>query len=658
MSDEKKKIDNRRTADLAALSVIDDNSSNGQIETSYERFVKMQPQCNFGEQGICCRICLQGPCRITKKASKGICGAHDYTIVARNLIRMMCGGCAAHADHARHMTHVGEMMIQGKAEDYTIMDKDKLYAVADRVGVEREGKNDEEVFEDLVKLAKEDLTRFEGAHEKPFTWLSKSIIEERVNKLEACNIMPRGVFGTIGENIAQTHVGMDADPVNLVFQGLKTSVADFGSEHIATDFSDIIFGTPKPVVSEANLGVLDKDYVNLAVHGHNPILSEMIVRAAREMRADAEKVGAKGIKVSGICCTGNEVLMRQGVPVLTNFTSQELPIMTGALDAMVVDIQCIMPGIRAVAECFHTKIITTSVNVKIPGAYHVDFVEDRADEKAREVINLAISAYKERNPDRINIPQIKHKVVAGFSTEAILNIFSAVNPDTPIKVLTDAIESGELRGVVLLCGCNNLKRIHDNNHLEMAKDLARNNVFMVATGCAAGAYAKAGMMTWEAVEEYAGDGLKAFLGRLNEANKLKEKLPLVFHMGSCVDNSRAYDLMTAMARQWGVDTPKVPYAASAPEAMSEKAVAIGSWCVTLGMPTHVGVYPYITGSDLVNGIALQIADDVYGGYFMWEEDPHKAVEKLLYALDDRTWKMKVHRQAMEKYETESISAGW
>jgi anaerobic carbon-monoxide dehydrogenase catalytic subunit len=656
MSDEKSKLNNKKTVDPAALEVL--NRNDGQIETTYDRYVKMQPQCNFGEQGICCRICLQGPCRITKKASKGICGAQDYTIVARNLIRMMCGGCAAHADHARHMTHVGEMMIEGNAPDYKIADTAKLYAVADRVGVNRDGKSDEEIFEGLVKLAKEDLTRFEGAHEPPFTWLYKSIIPDRVKKLEACNIMPRGVFGTISENIAQTHVGMDADPVNLIFQGLKTSVADFGSEHIATDLSDIIFGTPKPVVSEANLGVLDAEYINIAVHGHNPILSEMIVRAAREMKAEAEAVGAKGIKVSGICCTGNEVLMRQGVPLLTNFTSQELPIMTGALDAMVVDIQCIIPGIRAVSECFHTRIITTSVNVKIPGSDHVDFVEEKAVEKAHEVIDLAIEAYKERNNDLINIPDVKNKVVAGFSLEAMFDIFKAINADNPIKVLTDAIDSGELRGVVLLCGCNNLKRIHDNNHLEIARGLAKNNVFLVATGCAAGAYAKAGLMTGEAVEEFAGDGLKAFLNRLNKANNLEEKLPLVFHMGSCVDNSRAYDLMTAMATEWKVDTPKVPYAASAPEAMSEKAVVIGSWCVTLGMPTHVGVYPYITGSDLVNGIAMQIADDVYGGYFIWETEPEASVEKILFALDDRTWKLRVHRQAREKYETEAISTGW
>jgi carbon-monoxide dehydrogenase catalytic subunit len=323
-------------------------------------------------------------------------------------------------------------------------------------------------------------------------------------------------------------------------------------------------------------------------------------------------------------------------------------------------VQCIMPAIRAVAECYHTRIITTMSHSKIPGSYHVEFTEDRAMEKAREIIYLAIEAYKERLPDRIDIPQVKNKVTAGFSTEALLDIFAAVNPDNPIKVLTDAIDSGQLRGVVLLAGCNNLRVLHDQSHASVIKGLAANNVFLVATGCVAGTAAKLGLMNDEAVEKYAGEGLKAFIHMLNEANagKLNEKLPLVFHMGSCVDNSRAYDLNTLMANEWGVDTPKVPYAASAPEAMSEKAVAIGTWCVTLGMPTHVGVTPEITGSALVDGVALQIAHDVYGGYFIWEEDPEKSVDVILAALDERTWKLRVHRQAKERYETEAISAGW
>ena len=658
MSEKRKKRDkpdNKRTIDPAALEILERND--GKVETAYDRYVKMQPQCNFGRTGICCRICLQGPCRITRRASKGVCGAHGYTIVARNLIRAINGGAGAHADHGRHLIYTLTEMIQGKAPDYKIEDPDKLRRVAQLIGLSVEGKEERDLLEEVLNAAVSDFTKL---NDEPLHWLEGTVTPGRMEKFADCNIHPRSVHTAISETMGQTHMGVDSDPVNLVFQGLKTSLADFAAEHIATDLSDILFGTPRPVTSEANFGVIDPEMVNIALHGHNPLLSEMIVRAAREMRPEAEAVGARGVKCMGICCTGNEVLMRQGIPLLTNFLSQELPIMTGAIDAMVVDVQCIMPGVRAVAECYHNRIITTMSHSKITGAHHVEFTEDRAMEKAREIIHLAIEGYKERLPDRIDIPKLKHTVTAGFSVEAMLDLFAAVNPDNPIKVLTDAIDSGQLRGVVLLCGCNNLRVMHDHSCTTVIKGLAENNVLMVATGCMAGTAAKLGLMNAGAVEEYAGDGLKSFIHMLNEANadKLNNRLPLIFHMGSCVDNSRAYDLNTLMANQWGVDTPKVPYAASAPEAMSEKAVAIGSWCVTLGMPTHVGVTPEITGSALVDGIALQIAHDVYGGYFIWEEDPEKSVEVLLAALDERTWKMRVHRQAQEKYETETISAGW
>ncbi|MBM4236465.1 MAG: anaerobic carbon-monoxide dehydrogenase catalytic subunit [Firmicutes bacterium] len=656
MSEEKKKIDNRRTIDPAALAVIDRNSENGQHETAYDRYVKMQPQCNFGRTGVCCRICLQGPCRITKKSSKGVCGAHGYTIVARNLIRSISGGTGAHSDHSRHMLYALMEVLDGKAPDYGVEDPTKLRRVASRLGIEIEGKDDHQLLEAVLQQAISDYTKITP---EPCKWLETTVVPERMEKFNACNIQPRSIHTTIAETMGQTHMGVDADPVNLIFQGLKTSLCDYICMHIGTDLSDILFGTPKPVYTEANFGVMDPEMVNIAVHGHNPLLSEMIVRQAREMKAEAEAAGAKGVKCMGVCCTGNEVLMRQGVPVLTNFLSQELPIMTGSLDAMVVDVQCIMPGVKAASECYHTRIVTTMSHSKIPGSYHVDFSEEHAVEKAREVINLAIEAFKERSGKGVDIPDIKHKVTAGFSMEAMEEILGAINPDEPIKVVTDAIDSGQLRGVVLFAGCNNLRVPHDASGSYIMKEMAKNNVLIVATGCAAGTAAKLGLLNADAVEEYAGEGLKSFIHMLNDANKdkLKEKLPLIFHMGSCVDNSRAYDFTTALARQWKVDVPKVPFVASAPEAMSEKAVSIGSWCVTLGVPTHVGVVPEVTGSALVDGIALQIAEDVYGGYFIWEEDPEKAAEKILAALDERSWKLKIHQQTAEKYETE-LSKGW
>ncbi|WP_227766231.1 anaerobic carbon-monoxide dehydrogenase catalytic subunit [Zhaonella formicivorans] len=645
-----------RTVDPAALAMLEE-AKKKDVVTTYDRFLAQQPQCKIGYQGICCRICLQGPCRVKPgygPGSKGICGASAYTIVARNLVRLIAGGAAAHSDHGKHIAKALFAVAEGKAPDYSIVDKEKLYKVAERIGIDTKDKSDLEIAKELAIAALEDYSRLDD--EVPATWVKTTVTEGRNEKFISHNIMPYSINGNIVELISGTHMGMDADPVNLIFHGLKVALSDYAGEHIGTDFSDIIFGTPQPVVSEANLGVLDENKVNIAVHGHNPLLSEIMVKAAQEMEKEAVKAGAKGINLVGICCTGNEVLMRQGVPLVTSFASQELAIMTGALDAMVVDLQCIMPSIRQVAECFHTKIVTTQHHVKIPGAYHFAFHEDKALDIAKEVIRLAIHAFTERNPNSVNIPQIKNKVVAGFSTEAFLKLLASLEPDQPIKVVTEAILSGELKGVALLCGCNNLKGYQDYNHLTIAKELAQKDVLLLATGCSAQAFAKHGLLDPEAVEKYAGPGLRKFLYRLNQSNDLTEKLPLIFHMGSCVDNSRVVDIYTMMANQLGVDIPKVPFVASAPEAMSEKAVAIGSWNVAMGIPTHVGTMPPIEGSELIYGIATQIASDVFGGYFIFETDPKVAAKKLLSALEYRTWKLGVHREAALKYGTDLSKA--
>ncbi len=652
MSEAKKKKDVKRTVDPACLEVLTKNEAGG-IETAFDRYLQQQPQCKFGDTGICCRVCIQGPCRITNKASKGVCGSTAYTIVARNLVRAAAGGASAHSDHGRHIVLALKHLAEGKAPDYKVSDPEKLRRVAAKVGIEVEGKDDITLVKELTDAALEDFSRMTGEDSK---WLTVNSTEGRRKKFKDCNIFPSSINGTIVESISQTHMGMDADPVSLIFSALRNGLADYVGMHIATDLSDILFGTPKPVVSEANLGVIDAECVNVAVHGHNPLLSEMIVRAAREMKDEAVKAGAREVKLMGICCTGNEVLMRQGVPIVSNFISQELPMMTGAMDAMVVDVQCIMPGIQAVSECFHTKIITTSPIVKIPGASHIDFTEETALVKAKEVIQLAIDSFKQRSGD-IDIPQIKNKVVAGFSLETLYEILGKVNPDKPVKVITDAIAAGELKGVCLFAGCNNLKGVHDENHLTIARELAKNDVLMVATGCAAGGYGKAGLLNGDAVEKYAGEGLKAFIKKLEDANDLAEKLPLIFHMGSCVDNTRAADLYIDMANEMGVDIPKVPFVASAPEAMSEKAISIGSWNVAMGLPVHVGVVPPVQGSTLVDGVARLIAHDVYGGFFIWETDGQKAAEKLLECLDYRNWKNKIHKDTAEKFGT-TVAAGW
>lgn len=645
--------DRQRSADPAVQQFL---TRNLPADTAYDRFLRQQPQCDYGDTGLCCRICIQGPCRITAAAPKGVCGATAYTIVARNLLRSVLAGAAAHSDHAKHILLTLKALAEGGAGDYTIGSPKKLQVVAERFGIPTASREQLAILHDLVELGLADFSRLTGGN---LEWVINTVAPGRIRKFHETDILPSGIFDTLATGMAQTHLGMDADPVSLVFKTLEAALADYAGMHLGTDLSDVLFGIPSPIYTEANLGVIDQAKVNIAVHGHNPLLSEMIVQAVREQEGEALAVGAAGIQLMGVCCTGNEVLMRQGVPLATNFMSQELPIMTGALDAMVVDVQCIMPSIQVVAECFHTRIITTSKNARIPGSHFLDFTPENPLETAREVVRIAIAAYQERAGSSCYIPAVKNKVVAGFSLEALQELFVSINPDHPMRVLTEALEIGELRGVVLFAGCNNLKTTQDWNYLTMAKVLSKNNVLLLATGCAAGAFAKLGLLAPSAVDVYAGEGLKSFIQRLEKANvlTLTGGLPLVFHMGSCVDNTRASDLATAIANEWGVDMPKIPFAASAPEAMTEKSLSIGSWNVAMGLPVHVGVIPPVTGSDLVNGLLLQIARDVYGGHFIWETDPEKAAQKILDELDLRSWKLKIHKQVAEKYDV-AVSESW
>jgi carbon-monoxide dehydrogenase catalytic subunit len=416
----------------------------------------------------------------------------------------------------------------------------------------------------------------------------------------------------------RTHIGVDNDPVNLILHGLRTSISDgWGGSMIATELSDVLFGTPKPVKSEANLGVLKADEVNIIVHGHEPTLSEMIVAATQdpELVDLARAQGAKGITVAGICCTGNEVLMRHGVPLAGNFLQQELAIITGAVEAMIVDVQCIFPALPELAGCFHTKIISTSPKAKFPGATHIEFHEEQAYDIAKGIVREAVANYANRNMDLVNIPEEKTECMAGFSVEAIVGALGGT-----LDPLLDAIKGGAIQGIVGVVGCNNPKVRHDYGHITLVQELIKHNVLVVNTGCNAIACAKFGLLRPEAAE-MAGPGLKAVCQALG--------IPPVLHMGSCVDISRILVACAAIANALGVDISDLPVAGAAPEWMSEKAVSIGTYVVSSGIFTVLGVAPPVLGGPAVTQLLTAGAEEVIGARFAVEPDPEKAAALIL-----------------------------
>jgi len=593
------------------------------LETAWDRYEAQIPQCGFGELGVCCRNCNMGPCRISpfdeEGPKLGVCGATADIIVARNLIRMIAGGAAAHSDHGRDITHTLLLTAEGKGGGYEIKDVDKLKALANEYGIEVDSRSKEEIALDLARAVYAEFGKQEGPIQ-----FTRRAPEKRVALWKSLGIDPRGIDREIVEIMHRTHIGVDNDPVNLILQGLRASVSDgWGGSMVATELSDVLFGTPTPVRSVSNLGVLKEDYVNIVLHGHEPTLSEMIVAAAQDpdMLALAEKYGTQGINVVGMCCTGNEILMRHGVPIAGNFLDQELAVITGAVEAIIVDVQCIMPALGALTGCFHTKFISTSPKAKFPGAMHIEFHEEQAYDIAKDIVSTAVENYRFRKPDMVQIPDDTMECMAGFSVEAIVGALGGT-----LDPLLDAIKSGAIKGIGAIVGCNNVKVQHDYSHVRLLEELIKQDVLCVTTGCNAIAAAKAGLLLPEAAEQ-AGEGLKGVCQALG--------IPPVLHMGSCVDISRILVACAAIANALGVDISDLPAAGAAPEWMSEKAVSIGAYVVSSGVFTVLGTVPQVLGSPVVTELLTQGANDVVGAAFAVEFDPFQAAKLMIDHIDEK-----------------------
>ncbi|ADU61549.1 MAG: anaerobic carbon-monoxide dehydrogenase catalytic subunit [Pseudodesulfovibrio sp.] len=580
------------------------------IETVHERLDQQTPHCKFCELGTTCRNCTMGPCRISAKAPRGVCGADADVVVARNFGRFVTGGAAGHSDHGRDLIEVLEAIVEGETKDYRITDEPKLRAIAAEIGVATEGRTVMEVARDVMDAFYADF----GSRRKSISFLCR-VPEKRKAIWAKLGMTPRGVDREIAEMMHRTHMGCDNDAPNTMIHAARTALADgWGGSMIGTELSDVIFGTPTPKMSTANLAVIKKDQVNILVHGHNPVVSEMILAAAREpeLIEQAKKLGATGINVAGLCCTGNELLMRQGIPMAGNHLMTELAIITGAVEAVVVDYQCIMPSLVQISGCYHTKFIDTAAKARFTGAIHFDIHPHNAMEQARKIVGLAVQGFVERDPGRVDIPGEPVDIMTGFSNEAVIKALGG-----SLDPLIQAIASGDIRGAVGIVGCNNPKFKQDSMNVGLAKELIKKDILVLVTGCVTTAAGKAGLLLPSAIDQ-AGPGLRKICGSLG--------IPPVLHYGSCVDNARILQLCAALANGLGVDISDLPVGASSPEWYSEKAAAIGLYAVASGIYTHLGHPPNILGSETVTNLAVSGLEDLVGACFVIEPDPVKAAE--------------------------------
>jgi carbon-monoxide dehydrogenase catalytic subunit len=618
----------KRSSDKASQEMLKHMEKAG-LENAWDRLEAQEPQCGFGRLGICCRNCAMGPCRIDPfedGPQAGVCGATADTIAARNLIRMIAGGAAAHSDHGRDIAHTFKMAVEDESSDYMIKDELKLREVAERYGIETKDRQKKEIASDLSKAVMFDFGRQEGALVSAAAYAPPA----RQKVWKEFGVTPRSIDREIVEIMHRTHIGVGSDYRNLVKQGLRACLSDgWGGSLVATELSDILFGSPQPIQFGSNLGVLDAKQVNIVVHGHEPTLSDIVVAVSQEpeLVKMARDKGAEGINLAGMCCTANEILMRHGIPVAGNFLQQELAVMTGIVEVMLVDVQCIMPALGSLSGCFHTKLITTSPKCKIAGAEHIEFHEDRAVEIAREIIKTAIENFTNRK-GTIRVPRVTESGIAGFTTEnTFYNLGGRFRGS--YRPLNDAIISGRLRGAAGVVGCNNPKQVHDYNHVTMIKELIKNDVLVVSTGCGALAAGKAGLMRPDAAEKYCGKGLQEICETVG--------IPPVLHVGSCVDNSRILTILANVVAEGGLgeDISELPVAGAAPEWMSEKAVSIGMYFVASGVYTVIAEpLPILGAPNLTRYLTDEIEKDI-GGKWAFERDPVKAAGMMIEHIESK-----------------------
>jgi carbon-monoxide dehydrogenase catalytic subunit len=629
-----KNLMKERSVDKATLQMMEKAKADN-VCTAFERSDLQDPRCGFGELGVCCQQCYMGPCRVDplgKGAQLGACGIDVNGIVARNIARATCVGASAHSDHGRDIAHNLYMTAKGKTQGYEITDETKLLSMAHEMGIDTSSGDIKEIAAEVAEGCLAQFGQQEG--EVIFAQRAPEKQKERWRNLK---VMPRGVDREIVEMLHMTHVGMDADYYNTLLHAFKAAIGDgWGGSMIATDLSDIQFGTPSAVSSAANLGVLGENTVNIILHGHEPTLSEMIVKVTRdpEMKALAKEKGAEDITVAGICCTANEILMRQGAALAGNYLQQELAIVTGAVEAMIVDVQCIMPGLNQVTPSYHTKLITTSKKVKIPGAIHHQFEEERAVDIAKEIVTEAIENYPNRNRENVQIPNESNNLVAGFTTENIFyHLGGKFRPS--FRPLNEGIIQGRLRGVVGVVGCNNTKVVHDYNHLEFTKELLKHDVLVVTTGCSAHCLSKFGLLDSESIYQFAGNGLREICEAVG--------IPPVLHVGSCVDNSRILTACVEMVKEGGIgtDISQLPVAGSAPEAMSHKATSIGLYVAGSGITTHFNPPFQVHGGPKVLEYLSGGMEKDFGSHFIFEPNAKKAAKKIIEVLDKKREALKL-----------------
>jgi carbon-monoxide dehydrogenase catalytic subunit len=588
------------------------------FETVFDRFDRQKPQCTFGIAGVCCKNCTMGPCKITKKAPKGVCGANADTIVARNLLRMIAAAVSGHGARGRETILALKYAAEGRI-NLEIAGEDKILKTAMAYGLETEGRTIKELAGEIADILLNDLSRTVPANHKT---LHAFAPKERIEVWKKHDLLPISAYHEVFEAMHRTGTGTDADYENLLTQFERCGLAFAWSSVLGTSIAaDCLYGLPVRSTLKANVGALKKGYVNIAVHGHSPLLVREIVKqgGSEYFINSAKKHGALGIRFYGICCSGLSAMYRYGnVIPLSNAVGAELILGTGALDLWVADVQDVFPSIMEVAQCFKTVVVTTSDSAKLRGAEHYALSHDHSNMDeieaiARKIMERGIESFAGRRDIPVKVPPYEIDAEIGFSLESITGYYGGISS------VANALREGKIKGIVNLAGCNNPRVIYEKAVVEICEELIKNDILVLTNGCASFSLLKSGYCSKNALK-IAGPGLKEFL---------KNDLPPVWHLGECIDNARASAIFRALSNELGKEIKDLPVALASPEWSNEKGVGAALSFRLLGINSYHCVHLPIQGSDNVMNYFFDKSAEKLGSKVVVEVDHLKLAQRII-----------------------------
>ena len=582
-----------------------------QLSNVADRFEAMEKvRCKFCKEGVSCTLCSMGPCRITPSTPRGVCGIDAHGIVMRNLLIKANMGLAAYTYHCREAAETLKATAEGKTV-YSIKDPSKVDLLADIFGVDKNL--------DLNEKAKQvaDAVLKSLAENNSSSIVDKLAPESRKEVFKKLGIFPKGPLNELTDSVARSMTNIDGDYVSLALAALRNGVASlFGSLVPLELIQDALFGTPSPHECNVDFGVLDPDYVNILPNGHEPFVGLALVELARNEKFQqmAREAGAKGLRIVGSIETGQEMMARTEcddvfVGMTSNWISIEYFLSSGAVDVFAMDMNCSLGNLNEYAERYGFKLVAVSNIIGVPGALRLDYKPGNEKEVAEEIIKLAIENFKSRRSKPAeDLSNFKQKAIVGFSAEAIVNALGgSLNP------LLEVIKSGDIKGIVALVNCTTFANgPQDSLTVNIAKELIKRDILVIGAGCGNAGLQQAGLETLEAVDKYAGEGLKKVCKALN--------IPPVLSFGTCTDTGRIVMTVIAIANALGVDPSQLPVAVTAPEYMEQKAVIDGFSAVAMGLYTHVSPVPPVTGSDKVAKLLTEEVEALTGGKIALGDD--------------------------------------